>query len=1067
MDSNTPIKRQKIIQPLSEDEKENKKRRVSFASQAHVRLFDKTWPGESPEQVYDPAQEYFPVQNVSLEMPDLTSRRTSVYNLALSPVQVQEEEMDSFDVSITGSDTEKSPNLQRYSPQTNRPRDSISHFFLGEKLEELSKSPIRQKPESPPKFESPIIRGSPRQSITSVDGYFMSPKPQVSSKLRYSVTADEMESPEHKPTRDSVAHFFASPAKRRISMMTDLAEESMDISIAESENLMEASMDLGEEQKPDDDTVGRFFFQPDVQSTPKSILKKTPKKTPLKATALRDKTPLRVSTPAKDTPVKQTIVKTPEKEPVQSAKKMPSKQTPAKAVNTPVRESPRKSSRQTPAKQTPAKPSAKETPAKTSAKETPTKQTPAKTPAKETKQTPKKMSVQKNSPRKTPSKPVSAPGSPLTRSRSKQMDQTVSAPVSPFKSEKKHRQSLARGVLDLQKDLDIAPAAEQTEKEDTIVESSLPDAFKLEDSVVETIPETILEDSLSHVKQPASDLEAETESKNVTENILDDSIVMNDLDLSLIAEEPVPESPIQQAVLESPVEEAMLDTPVKQETEITERKPFFSKAMTDSPLQESQKDMIQDSLEAQDLMDEHLSIVEDSFLQEDKKLLIESLDDFLSATGTTFEVLEPVAVDQEPPVKQVVCTHVDYVKAAVLYNAELEIYEWGCKELTGYIEDSAMELGARKQEISQDPPLLFMEFAEGTQQERDEMTQQLHLTKQFCYENALGQYYQWRAQLLEPHVQVLLDHVSKMEGDEHVLDQFMVRHQSLLSNLKEFEQELEQNIQDTIEKTKTREQVFTAECERLDAEQVQQLQEIQELEQLLKTELEKEEIIKQEIQILEDQQTQLITQIEQSEALCKDLVVFDPEDLAQLRQEYGILTMTHSLRPVSLAPETWLYDGAVQIASDKISLSLQEKSSLVLGRKTSCLEMIQDIGIDQVQDILKRIVITDPSLGLKQVQLVWENLKQLHRDYKQCNRLCPTVIENDLSIKMMFFNRTKRARWHLKVQLDLSHGFLYPNGPWTHQIQIEYGQPGLLSEIVDESGPVKLLDWCQQMATLE
>lgn len=55
--------------------------------------------------------------------------------------------------------------------------------------------------------------------------------------------------------------------------------------------------------------------------------------------------------------------------------------------------------------------------------------------------------------------------------------------------------------------------------------------------------------------------------------------------------------------------------------------------------------------------------------------------------------------------------------------------------------------------------------------------------------------------------------------------------------------------------------------------------------------------------------------IKQSISQVKELTVFDPEDLALLRQEFSFLLLTHLWRPLSFTNDSqiWIYDGAIKV----------------------------------------------------------------------------------------------------------------------------------------------------------
>ena len=155
-------------------------------------------------------------------------------------------------------------------------------------------------------------------------------------------------------------------------------------------------------------------------------------------------------------------------------------------------------------------------------------------------------------------------------------------------------------------------------------------------------------------------------------------------------------------------------------------------------------------------MDEELDMVEDSFSQDPvqskpdfadelESVKVETLEEFLKVTGTHFLPHVPTsfrretnsfAIENGTAIKYLyyilgilsnrnaavdVPTILDYAKAATLWFSELEIYEFGCKELSQYIESGKASLKAREDEIMANTPLIFYEFSEGTEEERKEL----------------------------------------------------------------------------------------------------------------------------------------------------------------------------------------------------------------------------------------------------------------------------------------------------------------------------------------------------------
>lgn len=147
-----------------------------------------------------------------------------------------------------------------------------------------------------------------------------------------------------------------------------------------------------------------------------------------------------------------------------------------------------------------------------------------------------------------------------------------------------------------------------------------------------------------------------------------------------------------------------------------------------------------DEQEGEDnLMDEELSMVDNSFSQEEAtasvppptttEILapleqITTLEEFMKATGTQYMAEVPTSFRRETnafALDAATPTHADYAKAASVWFPELEIYEFGCKELSQYIEEGSATQKEREAEIAASTPIIFYEVIEGTDEEKKDL----------------------------------------------------------------------------------------------------------------------------------------------------------------------------------------------------------------------------------------------------------------------------------------------------------------------------------------------------------
>jgi Spc7 kinetochore protein len=176
-----------------------------------------------------------------------------------------------------------------------------------------------------------------------------------------------------------------------------------------------------------------------------------------------------------------------------------------------------------------------------------------------------------------------------------------------------------------------------------------------------------------------------------------------------------------------------------------------------------------------DLMDErHLSIMDDSILQEQVSMesnrpSILDYKDFVESTGISFE-------DHYTPVISVPEETVGSVFEATIAELERENFTQGSAELEKIIIDLGTEIGTLKSAMDDSVPLLFDEYSQGSSRERQDILSQLRLLKSVCFERAKVEWFSWK--------ELTLDYL--YNGLQEYFEELKNQHNSILPMLQDF-----------------------------------------------------------------------------------------------------------------------------------------------------------------------------------------------------------------------------------------------------------------------------------------
>nr|KAJ3422002.1 hypothetical protein HK105_001564 [Polyrhizophydium stewartii] len=400
----------------------------------------------------------------------------------------------------------------------------------------------------------------------------------------------------------------------------------------------------------------------------------------------------------------------------------------------------------------------------------------------------------------------------------------------------------------------------------------------------------------------------------------------------------------------------------------------------------------------ENLLDEHMSMVESSFYHEAEPAVeqtIATLADFLSQTGIEF--MDSLKTKLLPSV-------LDYVKSACLYFPELEIYEFGCRELEQYISEGRVGLDEIEAEADANSPLIFFEFEKGTQEERDDII------------------------------------------DKRVLDEFEKQLSLVISDASVYRNDLKAQIENA-----ERDAEIDALTKELDELMRQSETESSQRQQIEATMSE----IEQAIATFEDASKDLM--VFDPEEL--------PH--LRHEYKTVVLTHLWRPTELSTSRYVFVFDDVIEVAflrqgpGFSVNLSLMRRSddtklSKIWLQTNAGFEVLDGVGVNNVQKILASYegrcgqCTTWPHMKqvLDDVALTWENIKVFWREVDLTRQVCPLLeIEPEamdshaLSIRCVFFSYAARARFGLRIGFsDAAEGmFHYPCSNWSAVFEPHYG----------------------------
>lgn len=137
-----------------------------------------------------------------------------------------------------------------------------------------------------------------------------------------------------------------------------------------------------------------------------------------------------------------------------------------------------------------------------------------------------------------------------------------------------------------------------------------------------------------------------------------------------------------------------------------------------------------------------------------------------------------------------------YITTNSLEMPELEMLEFGCKELTQYIAKAKNDIDKLDVRASEDNPLLFLEFQEADKSERETILHNLEAAHTFSRLVAQEGWYTWKERLIDGFTSSVVDTREHFEKDAKFIGQFLEQLEVFLPEAKLYLDKLVANLEE-------------------------------------------------------------------------------------------------------------------------------------------------------------------------------------------------------------------------------------------------------------------------------
>ncbi|KAJ1569791.1 hypothetical protein HK096_001529, partial [Nowakowskiella sp. JEL0078] len=465
-------------------------------------------------------------------------------------------------------------------------------------------------------------------------------------------------------------------------------------------------------------------------------------------------------------------------------------------------------------------------------------------------------------------------------------------------------------------------------------------------------------------------------------------------------------------------------------------------------IQNYESHQLQFSDDTVDLMDEHLSVVDGSFSEEEKDNFL-SVDQFLDLVGLNFEKnLATKFVRETMEFSFREFDESEYIKAAIVNKPIILSLELACEEMSERIQESKAFLAEKQSENIATQPL-YLDFGYGTGEDKEKIMESLRATKIFARFNAKFTWYDYKYQLMKS-LQADFDiGFNALQDDLRILDHFKQRLQEYIVLMRKYRADLIEEQQGLLTKEKMLKSSKEVRINKLrDLIKQEQLVTfpvvilmkmssiIQEQENVEK----KTKDLRQEYITIEKEKKENEGGIQRALITQSNHAIAEPAKISAMRDLFSMIITTHKFVPSKFSETgcTWVFDNNFKISFEEDSSA---KNAIVILLQVEVIELNLDNNGDDdssaclvafgSENVVKWLKGTGKCLGFYGIQSntdriirLWECLKDLLRDINEARMTCPISIMQDLKendkivIQVIFFEPTIPRRFLVYFSID-------------------------------------------------
>ncbi|KAH9004218.1 Spc7 kinetochore protein-domain-containing protein [Lactarius hatsudake] len=453
-----------------------------------------------------------------------------------------------------------------------------------------------------------------------------------------------------------------------------------------------------------------------------------------------------------------------------------------------------------------------------------------------------------------------------------------------------------------------------------------------------------------------------------------------------------------------------------------------------------------------------------SLVEEDEGPPI-SIEQFFNVTGIRF--LDELAAPRRSMIHQLQSTQhqassqragttlADYVVAMAVDAPQLELYSHVAADLRRWIEHSKEIYHQAEEEAVKVTPMLFREYTMADEQTQGELLQQLKLIKANNHATARSQWYDWRLQWVEQLYDVANQGFAELEQDAGILESVIQQAESFLPSLREEHarvmKELEQEESIAAEIANC-DQEYLSELKATLAEQGAALNEFRAEVSEANAKLER---LEEKLRDLETEKAETMASIEASQQKLHILENSTQTEALRLKEELASLEELHLWHTSRIQPDLFefIYASRFRVHIPCVGFKPLKGQIRIAKTEDTPLRLKDQFPrfTDLTIQVAQQRLASSPNLGIKQIVQglgdFWSGCAQLRAHFTFLSIKYPVIVEpqplrNDgqhqglIATAMVLLPRV-RAKLYVSFVLDIDTFWGWPTSIGTVDCRIK------------------------------